>query len=78
MAEGLARDLILLALGQKDYVQHLVLSDALEKSLASFSGETDDKAVALLRLLKLIAQGKEYLSANVNPRLVLVQLLINL
>lgn len=78
MAEGLLRDLLLLNLEQKDRLQHLVLLSALEKSLASLKGETEDKVIALLNRLKLIAQAKEYLDANVNPRLVLEQLIINL
>lgn len=78
MAEGLLRDLLLLNLEQKDRLEHLVLLKSLEKSLASLSGESEDRARALLNRLKLIAQAKEYLEANVNPHLVLEQLIINL
>ena len=78
MAEGLLRDLLLLNLEQKDRLQHLVLLSALEKSLHSLPGESETRAVALLSRLKLLAQAKEYLEANVNPRLVLEQLIINL
>lgn len=78
MAEGLLRDLLLLNLEQKDRLQHLVLLSALEKSLNSLAGESEEKAVALLTRLKLISQAREYLEANVNPRLVLEQLIINL
>ncbi|MFA5131370.1 MAG: hypothetical protein WC467_02990 [Patescibacteria group bacterium] len=78
LAEGLLRDLLLLSLEQRDRIQHLVLIESLEKSWRSFPGEGDDKVRALLERLKFIAQGKEYLAANVNPRLVLEQLVINL
>ncbi len=78
MAEGLLRDLLLLSLEQKDRLQHLVLIDSLKKSLASLPGENEDKITAILNRLKLIAQAKEYLEANVNPRLVLEQLIVNL
>ena len=78
MAEGLLRDLLLLELDHKDHLQHLVLIDALKKSLSALPGEREQKITALLNRLKFIAQGKEYLEANVNPRLVLEQLIINL
>ena len=78
MAEGLLRDLLLLNLEQKDRLQHLVLLSSLEKSLSSLPGETEEKVVSILNKLKLIAQAKEYLSSNVNPRLILEQLVINL
>ncbi|MEI6528817.1 MAG: AAA family ATPase [Candidatus Falkowbacteria bacterium] len=78
MAEGLFRDMLLLVLEQKDRVQHLVILSALEKSLASLPGDTDEKIKGILNRLKFIAQAKEYLEANVNPRLVLEQLIVNL
>jgi len=78
MAEGLLRDLLLLALEQKDRLQHLVIMSALEKSLASLPGETEEKVKEILNRMKFIAQAKEYLEANVNPRLVLEQLIVNL
>jgi len=78
MAEGLLRDLLLLSLEQKDRIQHLVLINELEKSLASLPGEIEGKVGAILSKLKLIAQAKEYLSSNVNPHLILEQLIINL
>jgi DNA polymerase-3 subunit delta' len=79
MAEGLERDLLLLNLGQKERLQHSALNPELEKSLAfleEISGQ--NSAPLILRQLKLIAQAKEYLAANVNPRLVLEQVMMNL
>lgn len=78
MAEALLRDLLLLALEQKDRIQHHVFLSDLENTLASFTGETEDIVLSLLKRLKFIAQAKEYLGANVNPRLVLEQLIVNL
>lgn len=78
MAEGLLRDLLLLELEQKDRIQHLVLLPALEKSLMLLPGETEDKVRAILNRMKMIATAKEYLESNVNPRLVLEQLIANL
>lgn len=78
MGEGLFRDLLLLYFEQKDRLQHLVLLSSLEKCLASLNEEPEDRVPAILSRLKLIAQAKEYLESNVNPRLILEQLIINL
>lgn len=78
LAEGLERDLLLLELGQKDRLQHAALVPELEKALASLGTATESVALFLLGHLKLISQAREYLAANVNPRLVLEQLVINL
>ncbi len=78
LAEGLERDLLLLSLGQKDHLQHSALIPELEKSLAYLEKTAETAAPFLLGQLKLIAQAREYLAANVNPRLVLEQLIINL
>jgi len=78
MAEGLLRDLLLLAVGLNDRLQHTALLTELEAALAAFPGESDEKVRALLASLKLISQADEYLASNVNPRLVLEQLFISL
>lgn len=78
MTEGLLRDLLLLSLEQADRIQHQVLFDSLKKSLASLPGENETKIIELLGRLKFTAQAKEYLRSNVNPRLVLEQLIVNL
>lgn len=78
MAEGLTRDLLLLNLGQKERLQHSAISAALEKALTNLEERYGgDSPLAILGYLKLIAQAKEYLAANVNPRLVLEQVVIN-
>jgi DNA polymerase III gamma/tau subunit len=71
MAEGLARDLLLLSFGQPDRLQHSALASTLEKTLAALGGA--DSQPAILRQLKTLAQAREYLAANVNPRLILEQ-----
>jgi len=79
MAEGLARDLFLLNLGQPERLQHSALLAALEKNLAGLNETSGhDSAPLILRQLKLLAQAKEYLAANVNPRLILEQVVINI
>jgi len=79
LGEGLLRDLLLLSLGQNDRIQHAALSEALNKALKRLEEGGESKAGPLiLENLKLIAQAKEYLNANVNPRLVLEQTLMNL
>lgn len=78
MVEGLLRDLLLLTFNHKNYLQHIALITDLEKTLASLGSETEDKVGFLLSRLKLTAQAQEYLDANVNPRLIIEQLVINL
>ncbi len=78
MIEGLLRDFILLSLGQDNLIQHQVLRDSLQSGLSNFPEENETKALGLLSRLKFVAQAKEYLNSNVNPRLILEQLVINL
>lgn len=78
MAEGLARDLLLLSLGQPERLQHSALAPSLQKTLLFLNEKSGQDSVPLiLRQLKLIAQAKEYLAANVNPRLILEQVVVN-
>ncbi|MBN2854208.1 hypothetical protein JXK06_01595 [Patescibacteria group bacterium] len=76
LGEGLARDLMLLALGQPNLMQHLALSDKLITLKTNFN-DSDEVIIKALNWLKLLAQAREYLGANVNPRLVLEQVAIN-
>jgi DNA polymerase-3 subunit delta' len=79
LAEGLARDLLLLTLGQRDRLQHSAIRPQLEEAQKWLAETHDSDATpAILREFQLIAQAKEYLAANVNPRLVLEQIIINL
>ena len=79
IGEGIMRDLFLLSLGQDDLIQHLMLKDklsaakaAIDKACGGRSGEY------ILSKLQLVSEARKYLESNVNPRLVLEQLLINL
>lgn len=78
MGEGLLRDLLLLSLDQKKYIQHLALASSLEEILPRIGAETEERIAFILERLKLVAQAKEYLDSNINPRLILEQLVINL
>lgn len=79
LAESLARDLLLLSLGQDDRVQYRPLINSLRQTLITLNARGEAEVFSLLiNQLKLINQAREYLTTNVNPRLVLEQLLINL
>jgi len=82
MAEGLTRDLLLLSLDKEEHLQHTALKADLEKTLASLGaksgGRNQGNGVAgILDQFRLLAQAKEYLAGNVNPRLVLEQIILN-
>jgi len=79
IAEGLGRDLLLLHWDQPERIQHSVLADNLTQVLESLNKISENNPVPfILKQLKLIAQARNYLDANVNPRLVLEQVIINL
>ncbi|MFA6194143.1 MAG: hypothetical protein WC719_00155 [Patescibacteria group bacterium] len=82
MAEGLARDLLLLSLDKDEHLQHSALKSELEKTLESLGvnrvdGGGNFNAADLLNQFRILAQAKEYLAGNVNPRLVLEQIILN-
>lgn len=76
LAEGLVRDIMLLSLGQPNFMQHLALADKLTSAKESF-GNTNEAVLRCLNYLKLLDQAKDYLDASVNPRLVLEQVILN-
>ena len=78
--ESLLRDLLLLHFNQPERVQHLALKSELETFKQQMLNTLDEQTFLnwLLERFKLTAQAHEYLAANVNPRLVLEQLAINL
>ena len=78
LAEGLSRDLFLLSLRQFDRAQFSALQSVLEKVLADLEEKRGEVGPIILAQFKHIAQAREYLAANVNPRLVLEQLIINI
>jgi DNA polymerase-3 subunit delta' len=77
LAEGLARDLLLLSLEQDERLQHSSLAPTLGQTL-EYLNNGGSATIQILKQLKLIAQAREYLAANVNPRLVLEQLAVNI
>lgn len=79
IAEGVMRDLLLLSLGNNDLVQHTMLADKLNEAKAALeelNGESSGPVI--LNKMQLISAARKYLDSNVNPRLVLEQLLVNL
>lgn len=84
MLEGLMRDLFLLHFNQPEKIQHAALQTELKaawQELERLTGSAPDRdnfSAFLLERFKLAAMAREYLAANVNPRLVLEQLCINL
>ena len=88
LAESLSRDLFLLSLGQPEKMQNLALRADLNKALeaceaalsrdSSLAPVSGGVGIGIIRQLKLIAQAREYLAGNVNPRLVLEQLVSNI
>lgn len=63
--QNLARDLMLMELNLSDLIQHEVFS----KELSEIKGRLNLKA--LLNLINILKQSREYLEANVSPKLVL-------
>lgn len=78
LAEGLGRDLFLLSLGQADRIQFSAVQAELERTLSYLEQSETGAVQSILKQLKHINQAREYLGANVNPRLVLEQLIINI
>jgi len=79
MIEGLFRDLLLLNYNQPDKIQHAALNQELKRALEILEKKYQGDCVQyILNQFKSIAVAKEYLMANVNPRLVLEQVIVNL
>lgn len=70
--QGLVRDLILISLNLADLIQHQPFENELKKINANF------KLISLIKLAKNLKQAKSYISANLNPKLVLENLVINI
>jgi len=66
--------LMLLSLGIKDSLRFSMLQEDMEKIIVL----QNNYHVKCLHDLKLIFQARQYLKANVNPRLVLEQIIINI
>ena len=72
--QGLVRDLLLLDLGHKDLIQHHIVAEELAKQRGKFGLGAN----GLLRIIRSLEEGKEYLKANVNPKLVLENIAVNI
>ena len=70
--QGLTRDLILLEFGHNNLLQHLLLDEELEKIKSKFTIKS------LLKLLNNLTQARQYLMANVSPKLTLENIIINI
>lgn len=70
--QGLVRDLLLLEFDQNNLVHHLSLLEQLNKIKTRF------KISDLLNLDRSLCQAREYLAANVSPKLVLEQVAIEI
>lgn len=70
--QGITRDLLLLEFDQCGLTQHLLLESELKKIKTKF------KPSDLLNLAKNLRQAKEYLAANVNPKLVLENIAVSI
>lgn len=70
--QGLVRDLLLLSVNNGDLIQHEPLREKMEKLTAGLNGSR------LLKMAQSLKQGKEYVRANVNPKLVLENIAIGL
>jgi len=70
--KGLIRDFLLIELGQVDLIQHQVVSDKLNKQKSHIQLDK------LLNWFSALSKGEEYLKANINPRLVLENIAVNI
>ena len=76
--EGLSRDLLLFHFNQPDKIQHAFLREDLKTTLDELKTEQKEPIpLFLLKRFRAMAQARSYLSANVNPYVVLEQLAIN-
>ncbi len=70
--QGLVRDLLLLEVDNENLIQHELVGQEL------FRIKDKLPVNSLLNLLKILNQAKEYLRANVNPKIVLENIAINI
>lgn len=68
--QGIARDLLLMEFNNKNLVQHEIVNQELEKTKIGTG--------RIINLMNSLKQGQKYLRANVNPKLVLENIVINI
>lgn len=72
--QGLVRDLLFLDFGHRDLIQHQIVEEDLLKKRSGFGSG----AKSFLKITRNLQKGKQYLRANVNPKLVLENIAINI
>jgi DNA polymerase-3 subunit delta' len=72
--QGVARDMLLLDFGQEDLIQH----EAIVSDLIAQKQKFGRKSEEFLKIIKNLEKAKKYVKANVNPRLVLENIAINI
>jgi len=72
--QGVARDFLLLDSGCEDLIQHQAVSEDLAKQKLKFGRSAKE----FLKIIENLEKGKKYIRANVNPRLVLENIAVNL
>ncbi|MDO9399309.1 MAG: hypothetical protein Q7T79_01295 [bacterium] len=70
--QGLARDLLFLSFGQDDLIQHQMFIEELQLMRNKINIQS------LFKLVDLLKQAKEFIKANVSPKLALGQIVINM
>ena len=70
--QGIARDWLLLEFGHNNLIQHQLFEKEIDKLRNKFSLSD------LLNIIQVIRQSEDYLEANVNPKLVLENIAINI
>ncbi len=70
--EGAARDMILEATGQADLIRHEVEEKAIKSAGRVYSLEK------IMNFFKQVGKARDYLRANVNPKIVLEEVVINI
>jgi DNA polymerase-3 subunit delta' len=72
--QGVARDMLLLDFGQENLIQNHVFFEELSKQKLKFGRGVNE----FLKIIKNFEKGKKYIKANVNPRLVLENIAVNI
>jgi len=77
--QSLTRDLMLMELNLADLIQHEAFAKELEALKNKLNLPTGQAGLpSLLNLINVLKQGREYLSANVNPRLALENVAVSI
>ena len=69
---GVARDILLLNSRNRDLIQHEILKEKLEQAAAGFS------SLQTLKMIGVLQKGEKQIESNVNPKLVLQNIVYNI